>query len=66
MDFATVDARSTPKGVQKALEEDRSLVMVGDAGSMLDHLPSRSARTVVTSPPYWSLRDYQAAGLAVV
>lgn len=62
MDFATVDARSTPERVQKALDEDRSLVMVGDAGSMLDHLPSRSARTVVTSPPYWSLRDYQAAG----
>ena len=25
-------------------------------------LPDRSVRTVVTSPPYWSLRDYEADG----
>lgn len=29
---------------------------------MLDLLPTRSMRAVVTSPPYWSLRDYQADG----
>lgn len=30
----------------------------GRASTALDLLPSESVRTVVTSPPYWSLRDY--------
>ena len=38
------------------MNESRSTVG-GDDG--LDLLPDRSIRTVVTSPPYWSLRDYE-------
>lgn len=30
----------------------------GRASTALDLLPSETVRTVVTSPPYWSLRDY--------
>ena len=30
----------------------------GRASEALDLLPTESVRTVVTSPPYWSLRDY--------
>ncbi len=30
----------------------------GRASEALDLLPANSVRTVVTSPPYWSLRDY--------
>ena len=30
----------------------------GRAADALDLLPIESVRTVVTSPPYWSLRDY--------
>ncbi len=30
----------------------------GEAAAALGLLPARSVRTVVTSPPYWSLRDY--------
>ncbi|WP_049575314.1 DNA-methyltransferase [Streptomyces sp. SBT349] len=30
----------------------------GDAIEVLDHLPDASADCVVTSPPYWGLRDY--------
>ena len=30
----------------------------GRAAEALDLLPAESVRTVVTSPPYWSLRDY--------
>ena len=30
----------------------------GRASDALDLLPAESVRTVVTSPPYWSLRDY--------
>jgi DNA modification methylase len=34
----------------------------GDAGDVLRTLPDASARTCVTSPPYWGLRDYGVAG----
>lgn len=40
----------------------RSTVVTGDALAVLTELPSDLARTVVTSPPYWSLRDYSAPG----
>ena len=36
----------------------RSLLVCGDANQALDLLPDESIQTVVTSPPYWSLRDY--------
>jgi DNA modification methylase len=41
---------------------ERSLLMCGDARELLGRLPAESVQTVVTSPPYWSLRDYDAAG----
>ncbi|MCC7253956.1 site-specific DNA-methyltransferase [Hyphomicrobium sp.] len=34
----------------------------GDALAMLRTLPSESVHCVVTSPPYWGLRDYGVAG----
>ena len=37
----------------------RSVLICGDAHQALDLLPDESVQTVVTSPPYWSLRDYQ-------
>ena len=37
---------------------DRSVLIQGDAAEALDLLPESSVQTVVTSPPYWSLRDY--------
>jgi len=40
----------------------RSSVITGDALHVLRRLPSDSVRTVVTSPPYWSLRDYAFPG----
>ena len=33
-------------------------VLVGDAVARLRELPDGVARTCVTSPPYWGLRDY--------
>ena len=35
-----------------------SVLICGDAAKALGLLPSGSVQTVVTSPPYWSLRDY--------
>ena len=35
-----------------------SLLICGDAATALEMIPDESVQTVVTSPPYWSLRDY--------
>lgn len=37
---------------------DESLLLCGDAAKALALLPDESVQTVLTSPPYWSLRDY--------
>lgn len=36
----------------------QSMLIRGSADQALDRLPSGTVQTVVTSPPYWSLRDY--------
>ncbi|MEE4730863.1 site-specific DNA-methyltransferase [Pseudomonas alliivorans] len=40
------------------LNLDASTIFEGDAVTVLRRLPSNSVRSVVTSPPYWGLRDY--------
>lgn len=37
-------------------------IVTGDCLDFLSTLPSESARCIVTSPPYWGLRDYGAEG----
>jgi site-specific DNA-methyltransferase (cytosine-N4-specific) len=44
------------------LELSDSLIIEGDALHVLYHLPERSVQTVITSPPYWGLRDYKIDG----
>ena len=39
-------------------EISKSLLLCGDAQDALTLLPDGSIQTVLTSPPYWSLRDY--------
>ncbi len=39
-----------------------STIFLGDALSALRRMPSESVRSIVTSPPYWGLRDYDIAG----
>ena len=39
-----------------------SLILIGDARQRLAELPAGSARTCVTSPPYFGLRDYGVDG----
>ena len=36
----------------------RSMIFEGDALAVLRRLPSQSVQCLVTSPPYWGLRDY--------
>jgi len=40
----------------------RNVVLVGDARQRLAELPAGSVDCVVTSPPYFNLRDYGATG----
>jgi site-specific DNA-methyltransferase (cytosine-N4-specific) len=44
------------------LDAGGSALLEGDARSVLAGLPDGIAQTVVTSPPYWSLRDYGITG----
>ena len=52
-----------PSGVERIqrpepLQLRGSTLFEGDALTVLRRLPSGSVRCVVTSPPYWGLRDY--------
>ena len=49
-------------GIEPFADLSESVLICGPASEGLDLLPDRSVRTVVTSPPYWSLRDYEADG----
>ena len=51
--FRTITERDAP--IESLAE---SVLIQGHAHKALDLLPERSVQTVVTSPPYWSLRDY--------
>ena len=44
------------------IDEDCSVLLLGDADYILKMLPEKSVQMVVTSPPYWSLRDYHING----
>lgn len=46
----------------RSIHRRHNLVLLGDAAQSLQSLPSGFVRTVVTSPPYWSLRDYEVDG----
>ena len=52
--FVRVDDKDTPAFASI----EQSILMCGRADWGLELLPDRSVQTVVTSPPYWSLRDY--------
>ena len=41
---------------------DDSVILEGDSLHVLRLLPSKSIQCVVTSPPYWGLRDYDIEG----
>lgn len=45
-----------------AYESDRAAVLIGDCREQLNSLPAGVARTCVTSPPYYGLRDYGVDG----
>lgn len=57
--FAAGGFRSTTETGRPVESLSRSLLIHGRASAALDLVPADSVRTVVTSPPYWSLRDYE-------
>ena len=52
--LARIDARKERGKTMKVKAE----VIIGDNRQALKELPDASVQTVVTSPPYWGLRDY--------
>lgn len=48
--------------VLKAHQINRAEIIVGDARKVLADFPDQHFQTVVTSPPYWGLRDYGIEG----
>lgn len=46
----------------KLCNEQVHRYLVGDAQQVLQKLPDESVHCVVTSPPYWNLRDYRVKG----
>ena len=40
----------------------KNRILVGDCRAQLALLPGECVQTVVTSPPYWGLRDYGVEG----
>ena len=58
-----VEVSGTSAGeVASAASRGESCILVGDAAEGLAAMPDGVVQTVVTSPPYWSLRDYEADG----
>ncbi|MDR2565034.1 MAG: site-specific DNA-methyltransferase [Bifidobacteriaceae bacterium] len=57
--FVTVD-HVVGANYRRAL--DHSALVCGDALAVMSSLPPESVQAVVTSPPYWSLRDYGISG----
>jgi site-specific DNA-methyltransferase (adenine-specific) len=56
------DAGMDDPGPVPAGGADAVRLLVGDARATLRTLPGRSVDCVVTSPPYWGLRDYRVPG----
>jgi DNA modification methylase len=57
--------RTTPdrrRAIRRTVGARGDLLYIGDAAAALVDVPTASVQTVVTSPPYWSLRDYEADG----
>lgn len=49
------------RAIRRAVTTGDDLLLLGDAALALVEVPDGVAQTVVTSPPYWSLRDYDSA-----
>ena len=46
------------KHIQQGIRIEKSCIFTGDALTVLKQLPEQFVSCIVTSPPYWGLRDY--------
>lgn len=61
--FVVVENQHWTEVCQQAqVSTDRVALLLGDAESRLAALPAGCVNTVVTSPPYWNVRDYGLDG----
>jgi site-specific DNA-methyltransferase (cytosine-N4-specific) len=58
---SNIGARAAWRNVLASDASD-SAIVVADAKRVLTRLPDEIFQTTITSPPYWSLRDYDIAG----
>lgn len=52
--------------MRRDIDDVRDDILLGNVFEVLDQLPSNSVDSVVTSPPYYNVRDYDGAGGAVL
>lgn len=50
------------KNICMQLLQETSGLLLGDAKNILNLFPDNSVQCVITSPPYWALRDYHIKG----
>jgi site-specific DNA-methyltransferase (cytosine-N4-specific) len=58
----TLVVRETAREYLPQIKLENSVIFQGDAHLLLARLPKESVQCVVTSPPYWGLRDYHIEG----
>src|SRR5215216_6062829 len=56
------DEPQAPAALTAIATGSGSLIVAGDSRAVLRHVPDDCVRCCVTSPPYWSLRDYHIPG----
>lgn len=56
------DDPAAPAALTAIAKGPGSLLVTGDSRAALRHVPDNCVRCCVTSPPYWSLRDYRIPG----
>jgi site-specific DNA-methyltransferase (adenine-specific) len=54
--------RGLPKDQSALLKVGRQVIIEGDSRLVIQGLKSRSFQCIVTSPPYWGVRDYDMDG----
>lgn len=62
VDRAPGDLAEGGDGVTPYYDDGQVTLLLGDVREVLRELPAESVNCVVTSPPYWSLRDYGVRG----
>lgn len=56
------DDQNPRRQITRAFEAGNDCILLGDSSSTLTHIPDGMIQSVITSPPYWSLRDYEVDG----